>query len=129
MERNCQGTLCYRVTLFPEWVCNLNSVWVYRHIHTRIHIHGEAPVFLPGEFNGRGAWWATVHGITKCQKRVSTEYTHTHTHTSTHFCAQVYKTDHDNYHRVSLWNQCLSSPKLNLNPQRNGLGVRPLWGD
>jgi len=25
-----------------------------------------APVFLPGEFHGqRGAWWATVHGVTK----------------------------------------------------------------
>ena len=23
------------------------------------------PVFLPGEFLGRGAWQATVHGVTK----------------------------------------------------------------
>ena len=23
------------------------------------------PVFLPGEFMDRGAWWATVHGIAK----------------------------------------------------------------
>ena len=23
------------------------------------------PVFLPGKFHGRGAWWATVHGVTK----------------------------------------------------------------
>ena len=23
------------------------------------------PVFLPGEFRDRGAWWATVHGIAK----------------------------------------------------------------
>ena len=23
------------------------------------------PVFLPGELSGRGAWWATVHGVTK----------------------------------------------------------------
>ena len=22
------------------------------------------PVFLPGEFQGRGAWWAMVYGIT-----------------------------------------------------------------
>ena len=29
----------------------------------------------------RGAWWATVHGITKCQTWLST-HTHTHTHTS-----------------------------------------------
>ena len=35
------------------------------------------PVFLPGEFH-RGAWWATVYGVTKNQtqlKRLST-YTH-----------------------------------------------------
>ena len=34
-----------------------------------------------------GAWWATVHGVTKSQaqlKRLSTHvYTHTHTHTHT----------------------------------------------
>ena len=23
------------------------------------------PAFLPGEFHDRGAWWATVHGVTK----------------------------------------------------------------
>ena len=28
----------------------------------------------------RGAWWATVHGVTKSQTRLNT-YTHTHTHT------------------------------------------------
>jgi len=48
----------------------------------------------PGEGNGnlfqcsglenptdRGAWWATVHVVTKSQTRLST---HTHTHTHTH---------------------------------------------
>jgi len=25
------------------------------------------PVFLPGEYHGRGALWATVHGVTKGQ--------------------------------------------------------------
>ena len=33
---------------------------------------------------GRGAWWATVCGITKSQTRLST---HTHTHTHTHHTA------------------------------------------
>jgi len=23
------------------------------------------PAFLPGEFHGREAWWATVHGVAK----------------------------------------------------------------
>ena len=31
----------------------------------------------------RGAWWATVHGIT--QELDTTEHTHTHTHTHTHY--------------------------------------------
>ena len=30
----------------------------------------------------RGAWWPTVHGVTKSQTRLNT-YTHTHTHTHT----------------------------------------------
>ena len=25
------------------------------------------PVFLPEEFHGQRAWWATVHGVTKCR--------------------------------------------------------------
>ena len=28
-------------------------------------------VFLPGEFMDRGAWWATVHGVTKSRTRLS----------------------------------------------------------
>ena len=26
-----------------------------------------APVFLPGISMDRGAWWATIHGVTNCQ--------------------------------------------------------------
>ena len=29
----------------------------------------------------RGAWWATVHGVTKSQTRLKWLHTHTHTHT------------------------------------------------
>ena len=39
-------------------------------------------VFLPGESMGRGAWRATVCGVTKSWTRLS-ERTHTHTHTHT----------------------------------------------
>ena len=39
-------------------------------------------VFLPGESLGRGAWRATVCGVTKSWTRLS-ECTHTHTHTHT----------------------------------------------
>ena len=48
----------------------------------------------PGEGNGylfqysclenpmdRGAWQATVHGVTKSRTRLSDQHTHTHTHT------------------------------------------------
>ena len=60
--------------------------------------------FCPENSIDRGAWWATVHGVTKSQKRPSdfhftslhihlythilhtqTLYTHTHTHTHTHW--------------------------------------------
>ena len=53
------------------------------------------PVFLPEKFRDRGAWQATVHGVEKNQKQLSTRATareqllkdlisHTHTHTHTH---------------------------------------------
>ena len=29
------------------------------------------PVFLPGKSMDRGAWWATVHGVTKNQTHLS----------------------------------------------------------
>ena len=32
----------------------------------------------------RGAWYATVHGLTNSWTVLVTEYTHTHTHTHTH---------------------------------------------
>ena len=28
------------------------------------------PIFLPGESHDRGAWWATVHGITMSQTQL-----------------------------------------------------------
>ena len=31
-----------------------------------------SPVFLPGKFHGKGAWQATVHGVTKSQTQLST---------------------------------------------------------
>ena len=45
----------------------------------------STPVFLPGESMGGGAWWATVHGVTKIRTELSVHAcTHTHTHTDTH---------------------------------------------
>ena len=34
------------------------------------------PVFLPGESRDRGAWWATVHGVTESQTRLKRLSTH-----------------------------------------------------
>ena len=31
----------------------------------------------------RGAWWATVHAVTKSRTKLSDFHTHTHTHTHT----------------------------------------------
>ena len=30
-----------------------------------------SPVFLPGEFHGKGAWQATVHGVAKSRTQLS----------------------------------------------------------
>ena len=39
----------------------------------------STPVFLPGKFHGqRGAWWATVHGVTKGHIHNSPPGTHHH---------------------------------------------------
>ena len=32
------------------------------------------PVFLPGESHYRGAWWATVQGLTKSQTQLKKQY-------------------------------------------------------
>ena len=64
------------------------------------------PVFLPGKSHDRESWWATVHGVTKTQARLSMcppppacthararahTHTHTHTHTTSHTsnCCQL----------------------------------------
>ena len=36
------------------------------------------PVFLPGEFHDRGAWWATVHRVAKSQTRLNWLSMHTY---------------------------------------------------
>ena len=40
----------------------------------------HTPEFLPGESMDRGAWRATVYGVTESD---ATDHTHTHTHTQT----------------------------------------------
>ena len=40
---------------------------------TFMHWRGKwqpTPVFLPGEFQGRGAWWAAVSGVAQSQTRL-----------------------------------------------------------
>ena len=34
------------------------------------------PLFLPGESQGRGAWWAAVYGVAKSQTRLSDFHFH-----------------------------------------------------
>ena len=64
----------------------------------------------PGEGNGyplqysglqisvdRGAWLATMHGVTKSQTRPSDAHTHTHTHTHTQISLRA--------GRASLWKE------------------------
>ena len=41
----------------------------------------STPVLLPEKFHGKGAWRATVHGVSKSQTWLNTQHTHTRTHT------------------------------------------------
>ena len=57
---------------------------------------------------GRGAWWATVHGVAKSQLDTTetTERTHTHTQLSLRSLAHIHCfTEHTKYsHVISHWN-------------------------
>ena len=54
----------------------------------RLHFHFHAlekemaptPVFLPGESQGREAWWAAVHEVTKSQTQLKQLSTHAQGH-------------------------------------------------
>ena len=51
----------------------------------------------------RGAWWATVHGVTKTWTRLrgwmrARAHTHTHTHTHTRSCASLYSSSSKWFH-------------------------------
>ena len=52
------------------YMCVYMCVYIY--IYTYIYI------YMPGESMDKGAWWATVHGITKSWTRLSDWHTHTH---------------------------------------------------
>ena len=65
--------------------------------HSTEQLHNDLTSYSPGGGNGnplqysglentmgRGAWWATVHGVAKSWTELSTDvsmHTHTHTHT------------------------------------------------
>ena len=40
-----------------------------------------------------GAWWATVHEVTKSQAYLEMAHIHTHTHTHTHTIEEGYQLD------------------------------------
>ena len=49
------------------WVASL-SLFTFTHWRRKWQ---PAPVFLPGESQGRGAWWAAIYGITQSRTRLS----------------------------------------------------------
>ena len=67
------------------------------------------PIFLPRNPMDRGAWQATVHGVTKSWTRMSIQtHTHTHTHTHTQYVAHIQTLDNtqwgNSYSRLeSCW--------------------------
>ena len=49
-----------------DWATSL-SLFTFTHWRTKCQ---PTPVFLPGESQGWGAWWAAVYGITQSQTRL-----------------------------------------------------------
>ena len=46
---------------------NWLSLFIFMHWRRKWH---PTPVFLPGESQGRGAWWAAIYGIAQSQTRL-----------------------------------------------------------
>ena len=49
-----------------DWVTSL-SLFTFMHWRRKWH---PTPVFLPGESQGRGAWWAAVYGVAQSRTRL-----------------------------------------------------------
>ena len=49
-----------------SWATSL-SLFTFMHWRRKWQ---PTPVFLPGEFQGRGAWWAAVYGVTQSQTQL-----------------------------------------------------------
>ena len=49
-----------------DWATSL-SLFIFIHWRRKWQ---PTPVFLPGESQGRGAWWAAIYGITQSQTRL-----------------------------------------------------------
>ena len=113
----CKGFLQYRE-------------WANRHLPMCYVLSGRSP----GEGNGnllryaclgnavdRGAWWATIHGITKSQTCLSTHThvrTHTHTHTHTHILGTFFFSYFSSFfYSTSLLNACCSLSLLTSCPR------------
>ena len=83
---------------------------------------------MPGESHGQGAWWATVHGVTKSQlshnktEQLSTlppPHTHTHTHTHTYILPQESK---ERAEFLALLLSSLTRPRLETTAEANNPG-------
>ena len=51
---------------FPKWFYHFTFLLA---MHWRRKWQ-PTPVFLPGEFQGRGAWWAAVYGVAQSRTRL-----------------------------------------------------------
>ena len=75
-------------------------------------------------FMDRGAWQATVHGVTKNWTRLSM-HAHTHTHTHTHYALTVDKNWRDENKRGK--NQLLTEPLTTVKWWKSGVKFFRLW--
>ena len=88
-----------------DWVTSL-SLFTFMHWRRKWQ---PTPVFLPGESQGQGAWWAAVYGFAQIRTRLKRlsfsssipldePFTHYTTHMKTNYSFVVWKRTWDQYY-------------------------------
>ena len=73
------------------------------------------PVFLPGEFQGRGAWWAAVYGVAQSRtqlKRLSSSSNIHIIEKSSQLCPNYIHCNKQNVHGMNDWDLFLSVTRV-----------------
>ena len=66
MEEPCRLQSMGSLRVEHDWATSL-SLFTFMHWRRKWQ---PTPVFLPGESQGRGAWWAAIYGVTQSRTRL-----------------------------------------------------------